>query len=80
LLLKAYDTIVVDSGDDPPIWWARHDAAQLRSQSRKQAMQYWHLPEYWGKHGFPPHLPDATVGYLPHEDQGEFPRCADGGL
>jgi adenylate cyclase len=53
LLLKAYDTIVVDS-DDPPIWWARHDAGWLRSQSRKQAMQYWHLPEYWRKHGFPP--------------------------
>jgi len=24
------------------------------SQGRKQAMQHWHLPEYWRKHGFPP--------------------------
>jgi adenylate cyclase len=52
LILKAYDTIVADYSD-PPIWWARDDAAWLRSQSRKRAMQYWHLPEYWRKHGFP---------------------------
>lgn len=53
LILKAYDNIVADN-TDPPIWWARDDAAWLKSQSRKQAMQYWHLPEYWRKHGFPP--------------------------
>ena len=53
LMLKAYDKIVpVDS--DPPIWWDRGDKAWLRSPSRKQAMQHWHLPEYWRKHGFPP--------------------------
>jgi adenylate cyclase len=52
LILKAYDMIVADSSD-PPIWWARGDATWLRSQDRKRAMQYWHLPEYWRKHGFP---------------------------
>src|SRR5258708_2237434 len=52
-MLKAYDKRIADSMD-PPIWWARDDAAWLKSQSRKQAMQYWHLPEYWRKHGFPP--------------------------
>ena len=53
LMLKAYGKIVpVDT--DPPIWWDREDAAWLSSQSRKQAIQYWHLPEYWRKHGFPP--------------------------
>jgi adenylate cyclase len=53
LMLKAYDKIVtVDS--DPPIWWDRDDTTWLRSPSRKQAMQHWHLPEYWRKHGFPP--------------------------
>jgi adenylate cyclase len=52
LILKAYDDIVaVDT--DPPIWWARGDAAWLGSQSRKQAMLRWHLPDYWRKHGFP---------------------------
>ncbi len=53
LILKAYDKIIADHYA-PPIWWAREDAAWLKSQSRKQAMQYWHLPEYWRKHGFPP--------------------------
>jgi len=52
-ILKAYDKIVADNYD-PPIWWARDDVAWLKSQSRKQAMQHWHLPEYWRKHGFPP--------------------------
>jgi adenylate cyclase len=53
LMLKAYDKIVtVDS--DPPIWWDRGDRAWLTSENRKQAMQHWHLPEYWRKHGFPP--------------------------
>jgi TolB-like protein/tetratricopeptide (TPR) repeat protein len=53
LILKAYDQIVaVDT--DPPIWWDRSDAAWLRSQSRKLAMEHWHMPEYWHKHGFPP--------------------------
>jgi hypothetical protein len=51
--LKAYDKRIADSMT-PPIWWARGDAAWLKSQSRKQAMQHWHLPEYWRKHGFPP--------------------------
>jgi adenylate cyclase len=53
LILKAYDEIIVDN-TDPPIWWVSNDAAWLNSQSRKRAMQYWHLPEYWRKHGFPP--------------------------
>lgn len=53
LILKAYDEIVA-YGDDPPIWWARDDEAWLKSESRKRAMQYWHLPEYWREHGFPP--------------------------
>jgi hypothetical protein len=53
LMLKAYDKIApVDS--DPPIWWDRDDKAWLSSAGRKQAMQQWHLPEYWRKHGFPP--------------------------
>jgi adenylate cyclase len=52
-MLKAYDKIIADNYD-PPIWWAREDAAWLKSQSRKQAIQHWHLPEYWRKHGFPP--------------------------
>jgi len=52
-ILKAYDKIIADNYD-PPIWWAREDAAWLKSQSRKQAIQHWHLPEYWRKHGFPP--------------------------
>jgi hypothetical protein len=52
-LLKVYDERIGDDVD-PPIWWARDDAAWLKSQSRKQAMQRWHLPEYWRKHGFPP--------------------------
>jgi TolB-like protein/Tfp pilus assembly protein PilF len=52
-ILKAYDKRIADSMA-PPIWWAREDAAWLKSQSRKQAMQHWHLPEYWRKHGFPP--------------------------
>jgi hypothetical protein len=38
---------------DPPIWWARGDATWLKSESRKQMMRHWHLPEYWRKHGFP---------------------------
>jgi len=25
----------------------------LESEGRKQMMRYWHLPEYWRKHGFP---------------------------
>jgi TolB-like protein/Tfp pilus assembly protein PilF len=53
LMLKAYDKIIADN-TDPPIWWAHDDEAWLNSQSRKRAMQYWHLPEYWRKHGFPP--------------------------
>jgi TolB-like protein/Tfp pilus assembly protein PilF len=52
-ILKAYDKRIADSMA-PPIWWVREDAAWLKSQSRKQAMQHWHLPEYWRKHGFPP--------------------------
>ena len=52
-LLKAYDKRIGDDMD-PPLWWSRDDAAWLKSQGRKQAMQYWHLPEYWRKHGFPP--------------------------
>jgi tetratricopeptide (TPR) repeat protein len=53
LMLKAYDDIVL-MDDDPPIWWARDDAAWLRSRGRTQAMQHWHLHDYWRKHGFPP--------------------------
>src|SRR5579871_1440476 len=52
-MVKAYDKIVA-TGSDPPFWWARNDAAWLRSPARKQAIRYWHLPEYWRKHGFPP--------------------------
>jgi TolB-like protein/tetratricopeptide (TPR) repeat protein len=52
-LLKVYDKRIYDD-IIPPIWWARDDAAWLKSQVRKQAMQHWHLPEYWRKHGFPP--------------------------
>jgi adenylate cyclase len=52
-LLKVYDKRIGDDVD-PPIWWARGDPAWLNSQGRKQAMQHWHLPEYWRKHGFPP--------------------------
>jgi TolB-like protein len=53
LILKTYDKIIADNMD-PPLWWARDDAVWPKSQSRKQAMQRWHLPEYWRKHGFPP--------------------------
>jgi adenylate cyclase len=52
-LLKVYDERIGEDAD-PPIWWARDDAAWLKSQGRKQVMQHWHLPEYWRKHGFPP--------------------------
>jgi hypothetical protein len=52
LLLKAYEEIT-HAGMDPPIWWTR-DGAWLKSSSRKRLMQFWHLPEYWRKHGFPP--------------------------
>jgi adenylate cyclase len=55
LILKAYDKInAATESPEPPIWWAREDPAWLTSQGRKQAMQHWHLPEYWRKHGFPP--------------------------
>jgi adenylate cyclase len=54
-MLKAYDRILaVTVYPEPPIWWAREDPVWLKSESRKQAMQHWHLPEYWRKHGFPP--------------------------
>jgi tetratricopeptide (TPR) repeat protein len=54
-MLKAYDKIIaVPMDTEPPIWWAREDPAWLKSQSRKQVMRHWHLPEYWRKHGFPP--------------------------
>jgi TolB-like protein len=54
-MLKAYDKIIAATEyPEPPIWWAREDPAWLKSQSRKQAMQHWHLPDYWRKHGFPP--------------------------
>ena len=54
-MLKAYDKILaVPTYTEPPIWWARDDAAWLKSQGRKQLMQHWRLPEYWRKHGFPP--------------------------
>jgi adenylate cyclase len=54
-MLKAYDRVVaVTEYPEPPIWWARDDSAWLKSISRKQAMQHWHLPDYWRKHGFPP--------------------------
>jgi adenylate cyclase len=52
-LLKAYDPRIGDDVD-PPLWWAHDDVAWLRSPGRKQAMQHWHLPDYWRKHGFPP--------------------------
>ena len=54
-MLKAYDKILaVTVYPEPPIWWAREDPVWLKSEDRKQAMRYWHLPEYWRKHGFPP--------------------------
>jgi len=52
LLLNAYGEIK-SSSMDPPIWWERDDA-WLKSQSRKRLIEFWHLPEYWRKHGFPP--------------------------
>jgi TolB-like protein/Tfp pilus assembly protein PilF len=52
-LLKVYDKRIGDDVD-PPIWWAREDPAWLQSPIRKQAMQRWHLPDYWRMHGFPP--------------------------
>jgi tetratricopeptide (TPR) repeat protein len=57
-ILKAYDKI--NAKFDPPIWWARGDAAWLTSHGRKQIMQRWHLPDYWRKHGFPPQC--APIG------------------
>jgi len=54
-MLKAYDKIIAATKyPEPPFWWAREDPAWLKSQSRKQAMQHWHLPDYWRKRGFPP--------------------------
>ena len=54
-MLKAYDKILaVPTYTEPQFWWARDDAAWLKSQGRKQVMQHWRLPEYWRKHGFPP--------------------------
>lgn len=53
LILKFYDKPMIAVTDDPPIWWVRGDAAWLKSQGRKQAIQHWHLPDYWRKHGFP---------------------------
>jgi hypothetical protein len=53
MILKAYDQIVVSVSPDPPIWWAPSDTAWLQSQSRKRMMLYWHLPDYWRRHGFP---------------------------
>jgi adenylate cyclase len=54
-MLKAYDKILaVRTYTEPQFWWARDDAAWLKSQDRKQLMQHWRLPEYWRKHGFPP--------------------------
>lgn len=53
-LLKVHDDKRIGDDLDPPIWWARDDAAWLKSPGRKRAMQDWHLPEYWRKHGFPP--------------------------
>jgi hypothetical protein len=47
LILKAYDKKMIADSMDLPISWARDDAAWLKSQNRKQAMQHWHLPEYW---------------------------------
>jgi TolB-like protein len=52
LILKAYEGIS-SASMDPPIWWARGDA-WVKSPSRKRLMQFWHLPEYWRKQGFPP--------------------------
>jgi adenylate cyclase len=54
-MLRAYDKIIAATRwPEPAIWWAREDPAWLKSESRKQAMLHWHLPEYWRKHGFPP--------------------------
>ena len=55
-ILKAYAILgaLTDNADDPVIWWLPDDAAWLKSLSRKQLMQRWHLPEYWRAHGFPP--------------------------
>jgi hypothetical protein len=52
-ILKAYDQLPEIITDYPAVLWARDDPAWLKSQSRKQMMQYWHLPDYWRKHGFP---------------------------
>jgi len=51
-ILGKYDKIPAIN-PDPPIWWARGDATWLKSEGRKQMMRYWHLPEYWRRHGFP---------------------------
>jgi adenylate cyclase len=51
-ILGKYDNIPAINSD-PPIWWAPGNATWLKSESRKQMMRYWHLPEYWRKHGFP---------------------------
>jgi TolB-like protein/tetratricopeptide (TPR) repeat protein len=55
-MLKAYNKAIAVPTDypEPLNWWAREDPAWLKSQSRKDSMQRWHLPEYWRKHGFPP--------------------------
>ena len=54
-MLRAYDKIIAATQwPEPAIWWAREDPAWLKSESRKQAMLHWLLPEYWRTHGFPP--------------------------
>jgi TolB-like protein len=54
-MLKAYDQMIgVAAADFPTIFWARDDAAWLKSSGRKKMMQPWRLPDYWRKHGFPP--------------------------
>jgi len=58
-ILKDYDLAASIADGEPPIWWARDDAAWLKSASRKQLMQRWRLPEYWRKHGFPPQCKPA---------------------
>lgn len=53
-MLKDYDQLIAITTDNPTVLWKRDDAAWLTSRARKEMMLHWHLPDYWGKHGFPP--------------------------
>ncbi len=53
-LLKDYGGMQQFFTDNPATTWARTDPQWLKSEARKRMIIYWHLPQYWRAHGFPP--------------------------